>query len=422
MGLKDELLFFLFVPNRPGFLLTATALVILEIVVTYGIIQKIPYTEIDWSTYMQQVECYVNKNEMNYSRIEGDTGPIVYPGGHLIVYRIFYALTNKGQDIRVGQYIFMILYLINLISVFRLYSKTRLMPPFVLFLLTCTGYRIHSLFVLRLFNDTVAMTFLYLALNFFVSQKWLAGSLLFSAAFSIKMNIFLFAPALGCILLLNTGLAWTVLCGLAAGLLQLYVAFPFILYDPISYIRRSFDLGRVFMFKWTVNWRFLPEELFLDNRFHLALFLTMVLLWAVFGFHMWFRSMGGLRVSFLTLFRGIRSRTGPGDTLFALFTANLIGIACARSLHYQFYSWYYHQLPLLLFFNYPLPTSDDEKFPIPWKSIIAKTCVLLAVEVCWCTYPSTNISSLALHVIHFGILFYLVRTRESHKRKHYKLY
>lgn len=37
------------------------------------------------------------------------------------------------------------------------------------------------------------------------------------------------------------------------------------------------------------------------------------------------------------------------EMLIALFMANLIGISVARSLHYQFYSWYFYTLPYLLF-------------------------------------------------------------------------
>jgi alpha-1,3-mannosyltransferase len=52
---------------------------------------------------------------------------------------------------------------------------------------------------------------------------------------------------------------------------KLVLGAPFLLTFPISYIHRSFDLGRQFFYIWTVNWKFLPEEIFLDKRFQLGL-------------------------------------------------------------------------------------------------------------------------------------------------------
>ncbi len=53
--------------------------------------------------------------------------------------------------------------------------------------------------------------------------------------------------------------------------IQLIFATPFLMENPVGYMVRSFDLGRQFFFKWTVNWRFLPENIFLNRYFHISL-------------------------------------------------------------------------------------------------------------------------------------------------------
>ncbi|RCN28404.1 hypothetical protein ANCCAN_25854 [Ancylostoma caninum] len=77
MSLKENLLRLVFTVNTTGFLLIAAVIFVVDAIATFAIIQKVPYTEIDWSTYMQQVECYTKKNIRNYSQIGGDTGPVV---------------------------------------------------------------------------------------------------------------------------------------------------------------------------------------------------------------------------------------------------------------------------------------------------------------------------------------------------------
>ncbi|VDO67117.1 unnamed protein product [Onchocerca flexuosa] len=111
---------FLFHVNPVNFKIFASLLWIFDAILCTLVIRKVPYTEIDWSTYIQQVSCY-ERGIRNYSKIEGDTGPIVYPAGHIWFYLILSRITNAGKDIRTAQYIFEFLYLTSLLLVFRIY-------------------------------------------------------------------------------------------------------------------------------------------------------------------------------------------------------------------------------------------------------------------------------------------------------------
>jgi alpha-1,3-mannosyltransferase len=73
---------------------------------------------------MQQVALYV-KGEKNYYNIAGDTGPLVYPGLHVYIYRILYAVTNNGTNILTAQIIFAGLYLSNLAVVMTCYRLAK---------------------------------------------------------------------------------------------------------------------------------------------------------------------------------------------------------------------------------------------------------------------------------------------------------
>ena len=43
-----------------------------------------------------------------------------------------------------------------------------------------------------------------------------------------------------------------------------------------------------------------------------------------------------------------RVKLRADHVLLVIFSGNFIGILCARTLHFQFYAWYYHTLPFLL--------------------------------------------------------------------------
>lgn len=327
----------------------ACALVVLDSILVFLIIARVPYTKIDWDAYMSQVTGF-HEGERDYGNLKGDTGPLVYPAGFLYVYSAIQYVT--GGEVLPAQILFGVLYIVNLAIVLFIYVKANVLPWWALSLL-CLSKRVHSIFVLRLFNDCITMTFLHAALATLLYQKWYLGLIIFSLAVSIKMNVLLYAPPLLLLMLKAMDISGTTVALGGAAIVQILLGFPFLASYPVAYISGAFNLGRVFIHFWSVNFKFVPEPIFVSKPFVVSLLIIHLGLLAAFAHKKWCKHEGGLLkllhstyVATLSLFPlkqlyayGSTSKTLTSEHIVTtMFVGNFIGIVCARSLHYQFYS------------------------------------------------------------------------------------
>ncbi|KAK3041500.1 hypothetical protein RJ639_000477, partial [Escallonia herrerae] len=388
----------------PFALLLADALLVALIII------YVPYTKIDWDAYMSQAR------ERDYTNLKGDTGPLVYPAGFLYIYSAIQYVT--GGQVYPAQILFGVLYIVNLGIALFVYVKTDVLPWWALFLL-CLSKRVHSIYVLRLFNDCFAMTLLHASLISFLYHKWHLGLIIFSGAVSVKMNVLLYAPPLLLLMFKAMNIAGVISALAGAALVQILLGLPFIVAHPISYVSGAFNLGRVFIHFWyflnpdkSVNFKFVPEPVFVSKQFAVSLLTAHLILLTVFAHYRWCKREGGI-VSFLhskflqmKLKAAVSSSFSLGQfynressskllqkehIVTTMFVGNFIGIICARSLHYQFYSWYFYSLPYLLW-RTPFPT-------------LLRLILFLGVEFCWNVYPSHTYSSFLLLCIHLLILW-----------------
>ncbi|KAG6647844.1 dol-P-Man:Man(5)GlcNAc(2)-PP-Dol alpha-1,3-mannosyltransferase isoform X2 [Carya illinoinensis] len=351
----------------------AFALILADSILVSLIIAYVPYTKIDWDAYMSQVSGFLG-GERDYSKLKGDTGPLVYPAGFLYIYSAIQYVT--GGEVSAAQ-----------------------VPWWALSLL-CLSKRIHSIFVLRLFNDCFAMMLLHASLASFLYKRWHLGLIIFSGAVSIKMNVLLYAPPLFLLMVKAMDISGVISALAGAALVQILLGLPFILSHPFAYISRAFNLGRVFIHFWSVNFKFIPEPLFVSKEFAVSLLIAHLVLLVAFTHYRWCRHEGGLlnflHSRFLSLKRSDFSNSSfkilkKEHIVTTMFVGNFIGILCARSLHYQFYSWYFYSLPYLLW-RTPFPT-------------LLRLILFIGVEICWNVYPSNAYSSALLLCLHLVILW-----------------
>lgn len=253
--------------------------------------------------------------------------------------------------------------------------------------------RLHSIYMLRCFNDGFAALFLWLAILFLQQKLWTLGALAYAWGLGIKMSLLLGLPAVGVVLFLGRGFVGALrLAGLMA-LVQTVLAWPFLAVNPAGYVGRAFELSRQFFFRWTVNWRFVGEDRFLSRPFAVSLLALHVALLAAFATTRWLRPTGQSPVSLVhTVLASrrlpftasqelvlARSAATPRYVATTVLAANVVGLLAARSLHYQFYAYLAWATPYLL-----------------WRAgahPLAQYGLWALQEWAWNVFPSTPLSS-----------------------------
>jgi len=390
--------------------LVVCSLLLVELLGGLLILHRVRYTEIDWKAYMQEVQGVLD-GDYDYEHLRGGTGPLVYPAGFVWLFSALHAAhgadpaccrlpanlvtesarcVSGGGDIHFAQLLFLLLYLCTQAVVLDLFRRSRALPPWAL-ALVCLSPRMHSLYLLRLFNDCVAMLFAYAFLHCFVSRRHFVGTLLFSAAVSVKMNALLFAPAAAVLLLRAHGWPRSLMCAALFVGVQLVLAAPFLDANASGYARKAFELSRAFEQRWSVNWQFVPAGLFASAAFARVLLVGHVALLVGFAQKHWCAAEHGLP-PLLLRWRAPApaAQQAPASVLATLLVCNFVGVAAARTLHYQFYAWYFHAVPFLLW---------RTRLPTPVRLML-----WAAIEGCFNVYPPTPFSSGVLQLCHGALL------------------
>lgn len=153
------------------------------------------------------------------------------------------------------------------------------------------------------------------------------------------MSALLYLPALLMNLNFHFGIVKTLGCLVLLVIMQLVIGLEWILAYPQAYFGKAFEFDRVFFFIWSVNWQFLGEETATGKDFAKLLIIVHLSLLLVFLFFKWTSIARGLgnwinQLRLNDLFVPKSRSLHPRYVALSMFTCNLIGILCARSLHY----------------------------------------------------------------------------------------
>jgi alpha-1,3-mannosyltransferase len=171
-----------------------------------------------------------------------------------------------------------------------------------------------------------------------------------------------------------------------------------------------------------VNWKCLPEEVFISKQLAFLLLACHLGALGVLACKWWNASTSQRGESttreWLCWKRSNvdNIQLTPEYIIYTMFVANFIGIAFARTLHYQFYCWYFYSLPMLHW----IASSTKNITRTVTTSVIATAGVEYAFNV----FPATEKSSMILQLSHAFLLTKIFQSEvpsivveEQHKKK-----
>eukprot|EP00398_MALV-I-01_sp_L67-1_P000228 gene228-805_t len=325
---------------------------------------------------MDEVGMVLTRGHTDYGKLKGPTGPIAYPAGFVYFFGGLHVFTNGGRDIETVQQVFLAFHMATVFVISQLYEMAG--APAWALILALVSKRVHSVFVLRLFNDPIATFFLYVAVWTMLKAKQtpdFLASLLYSISVSIKIHPLLYAPAIGLRLVLTGGWLRAIPQLFIMVMVQIILATPFLMTNAGNYFRYAFGGPGALQQVWSVNWKFLPAEIFYDNYFKLGLFILHVIVLAIFAAKYWIP--GGVFSKSIRTWKGnVNPLISDDRSWVAIF---FTCVCFLRTMHFQFCSWYWHTVPFLAWFA---SRSDNSSSNIMWAVRCAAAAIIaVGIEV-----------------------------------------
>jgi len=178
---------------------------------------------------------------------------------------------------------------------------------------------------------------------------------------------------------------------------------PFLRENAIGYLSQAFELTRAFLHEWTVNWRFIREDVFEMPLFSINLLIVHAVLILAFLANSWITPSGEELDIFAQKFitgRSLKLILSSKFITTTILSSMAVGMLCARSLHYQFYAYLAWTTPFLLW---------QAKLPL-----VLIYAVWAVQEWAWNVFPSTNGSSAAVVAcLAFQVIAVLVKDNFS---------